>query len=147
MSGELLPLFKWLAILVGCSMIYHPAGQLLAHTTGIFSLLACYLLAYAAGAVIILLTFGAVNKGFGGKLVGSDLFGRAEYYLGMVSGLMRFSCVLLAVLALLNARYFNPAEVKAEEKFQNDMYGSNFFPTLHSVQASVFERSFTGQWI
>src|SRR5258707_14799385 len=80
MSGELLPLFKWLAILVGCSMVYQPAGDYLAQSTGIFSLLACYLLAYVGSALIILMLFSAINKGFGGKLVGSDIFGRAEYY-------------------------------------------------------------------
>jgi len=33
------------------------------------------------------------------------------------------------------------------ENFQNDVYGSNFFPTLHSVQSAVFERSLLGPWI
>ena len=32
-------------------------------------------------------------------------------------------------------------EVKANENFQNDVYGSNFFPTLHTFQAYVFEKS------
>ena len=33
------------------------------------------------------------------------------------------------------------------EKYQDDLYGSNYFPTLHSLQATVFERSLTGSWI
>jgi hypothetical protein len=33
------------------------------------------------------------------------------------------------------------------EKFQDDVYGSNFFPTLHTVQRVVFETSVTGPWI
>jgi hypothetical protein len=65
----------------------------------------------------------------------------------MASGLVRFSCILLAALALLNARYFSPTEVKAREKYDNDVYGSSFFPTLHSVQSTVFDRSLTGPWI
>ena len=59
----------------------------------------------------------------------------------MGSGVVRFSCMLLAALALLNARYFSPTEVRAMEKFQDDVYGSNFFPTLHSVQADGFRSS------
>lgn len=55
--------------------------------------------------------------------------------------------MMLAALALLNARYFSPTEVKAMEKFQDDVYGSNFFPTLHTLQSTVFERSLTGPWI
>jgi len=33
------------------------------------------------------------------------------------------------------------------EKFQDDVYGSNFFPTLHTLQATVFDRSLSGPWI
>jgi hypothetical protein len=75
------------------------------------------------------------------------LFGRAEYYLGIGSGLIRFACVLLVGMALLNARHYTEQQVKAEEAFQNDMYGSHYFPTLHSVQSVVFERSASGPWI
>ena len=32
-------------------------------------------------------------------------------------------------------------------KFQNDIYGSNFFPTFQTVQNSVFVGSFTGSQI
>ena len=147
MSEELLPLCKWLAILFGCALVYEPVGSLLSQTTGIFSLLFCYLIAYVGVAVVVLLLFAAFKHALGGKLLGSDLFGRGEYYLGMGSGLVRFTCILLAALALLNARYFSPAEVRAMEKFQNDVYGSNFFPTLHNVQAAVFEQSLTGPYI
>ena len=65
----------------------------------------------------------------------------------MGSGLVRVACMLLAALALLSARYFSPAEVEAMEKFQNDVYGSNFFPTLHTAQSMVFERSLVGPLI
>jgi hypothetical protein len=65
----------------------------------------------------------------------------------MASGLVRFSCMLLAALALLNARYFSPLEVRAMEKYQNDVYGSNFFPTLQTLQAAVFDKSLSGPWI
>ena len=40
-----------------------------------------------------------------------------------------------------------PAEIKAKEKFQADMFGSDLFPTLPGVQKWVFESSFTGPWI
>jgi len=109
--------------------------------------LSCYLVAYVGGALLVLLVFTAIKRSIGGKLLGSDIFGRSEYYLGMMSGLVRCTCILLAALALLNARYFSPTEVRAMEKFQDDVYGSNFFPTLHSLQSTVFDRSLTGPWI
>lgn len=147
MSGELLGLMRWLAVLVGCSVAYEPVGRYLAATTPVLSLLTCYLVAYLATAAAIITLFALLNRALGGKLLGSDVFGHAEYYLGMGSGLIRFGCILLAALALLNARYFDPVEVRAMERFQNDMYGSDYFPTLHTVQSVVFEKSLAGRWI
>jgi uncharacterized membrane protein required for colicin V production len=146
MSEELMNLLKWLAILVGSAMVYEQGGQMLAHSTP-FCLLTCYILVYSVSAAIIYLIFALLKRGFGGKLIGSDVFGGAEYYLGMVAGLTRCSCILLAMMALLNARYFTPKEIKDMEKFQDDVYGSNYFPTLHSIQAVVFEKSLAGPWI
>jgi hypothetical protein len=83
----------------------------------------------------------------GGKLLGSDVFGRGEYYLGMVSGFVRFACIIVTALALLNARYYTQTEVRAMEKFQDDVYGSNYFPTLHTFQSIVFDKSISGSWI
>lgn len=146
MSEELMHLIKWLVIVVVCAVVYEPGGQFLAQSSP-FSLLSSFLMVYIACALVIYGIFALVKHSIGGKLIGSDIFGRAEYYLGMGSGLLRFSCMLIAALALLNARYFSPQEVKAMENYQNDMYGSNFFPGLHSAQSVVFEKSLTGPLI
>lgn len=146
MSEELLGLIKWLVVVVVCAMVYEPAGQWFAKSSP-FSLLASFLIIYIAGALLILSLFALGRNRLGGKLIGSDIFGRAEYYLGMGSGMVRVSCMLLACLAILNARYFSPMEVRAMEAFQNDVYGSNYFPTWHTAQEVVFERSWSGSWI
>src|SRR5713101_6410165 len=104
MSEELLGLIKWLAILLGCALAYEPVGQFFLSTTSVFSRLSCYVMAYVATALLILILFATVKRALGGKLLGSDIFGGAEYYLGMGAGFVRFSCMLLAALALLNAR-------------------------------------------
>jgi hypothetical protein len=98
-------------------------------------------------ALLVFFLFAGIKRALDGKLLGSDIFGRSEYYLGMGSGVVRCSCMLLAALALLNARYYSPTEVRAMQKFQDDVYGSDYFPTLQSVQASVFSKSLTGPWI
>src|SRR4051812_28075158 len=134
MSEELLPALKWFALLCACAFAYEPLGTLFSQSSRVLSMLTCYVMAYIAVAMVILISFAGVKRGFGGKLIGSDMFGKAEYPLGMFSGLIRAVCVLLAVLAMLNARFFSPLEVKAMEKFQNEVYGSNFFPGLHSLQ-------------
>ena len=147
MSGELVSLLRWLAILFGCAFAYEPVGSTFASTTGIFSKLSAYVIAYIVCALIIVGLSALFKRAMEGRLVGSDFFGRSEYYLGMVSGLIRFSCILLAFLAILNARYYTPQEVRAMEKYQNEWYGSNFFPTWQTIQSSVFEKSLTGPFI
>jgi hypothetical protein len=147
MSEELLPLIKWLLIPFVCAVLYEPVAGFFLGTSAMFSRLACYIMAYSGAGIVILLCFAGIKHSLGGKIIGSDIFGSAEYYLGMGSGLIRFACMTMAALALLNAWYFSPKEVQAMEKFQNDVYGSNFFPGLHSLQATVFERSLTGSWI
>jgi uncharacterized membrane protein required for colicin V production len=146
MSEELLGTVKWVLVVVGCAMLYEPAGKALAQSSP-FSLLSSFVMVYVAAALAILGLFALIKHSLGGKLIGSDIFGRAEYYLGIGAGIVRLSCILVAALALLNARYFSPAEVQANERYQNDLYGSNYFPGLHSAQSVVFERSMAGPWI
>jgi uncharacterized membrane protein required for colicin V production len=146
MSEELMNLLKWLVVVVGCALSYEPLGVWLAKSSP-FSLLFSYMAVYTAAALVILGAFALFKHQLGGKLIGSDIFGRSEYYLGMGSGLVRFACILLAGLAVLNARHFTREEVRAMELFQNDVYGSNFFPTWHTAQEIVFEKSLTGPWI
>ena len=146
MSEELFGLIKWLAVAIGCAMLYKPGGEWLASSSP-FSLLASFIFVYITAALLILSIFAFFKHRLGGKLVGSDIFGRAEYYLGMGSGVIRFGCILVAFMAILNARYFSPKEVHDMEAFQNDVYGSNYFPTLHTAQEVVFEKSVAGSWI
>jgi uncharacterized membrane protein required for colicin V production len=146
MSVELLILVKWLCVLLGCAFLYEPLGRKLAEASP-FSLLASYIIVYIAVGLLILAFFALIKHSVGGKLLGSDIFGRTEYYFGMGSGMARFACVLLAALALINSRYYPPAEVQAMRRFQDDVYGSNFFPTWQSAQESIFDKSLSGPWI
>lgn len=146
MSEELMSLLKWLAVLLTCAFLYQPLGTSLSQASP-FSLLASFLIVYIALALVVLGLFALVKHRLGGKLIGSDIFGRSEYYLGMISGLVRFACIMLVCLAVLNARYFSPDEVRAMEAFQNDVYGKEYFPTWHTAQAVVFENSTSGSWI
>jgi Colicin V production protein len=147
LSVELLGAFKWLAIVFGCALAYGRVAGFITGSSTVFSLLSANLMAYLAAALLIAAVFAFMKKGVNGKLIGSDVFGNGEFYLGMVAGMIKFTCIMFAMLALLNARYFPPAEVKAALKYQNDVYGSDFFPTLHTVQSQVFEKSFAGPWI
>lgn len=146
MSAEWLNLVKWLVILFACAAIYQPAGWLIARA-GVFNEVTSCLLAYLGATVLIFLGFSWAERRLRGRLAGTDFFGRGEYYLGMASGAVRTSCILLVALALLNARSFTPAEVQAIESYQSSEYGSHLFPSLPTVQAAVFKNSLTGPWI
>jgi uncharacterized membrane protein required for colicin V production len=146
MSEELLNVIEWGCALLAGALLYEPLGGML-EASSPFSLLASYVIVYIGCVLVILGVFAGIKRSMGGKLLGSDMFGKSEYYLGMASGMVRFACIMLIGLAVLNARYFSSDEVQAMHRYQNDVYGSDFFPGLHSIQATVFERSVSGPWI
>ena len=147
LSVELLGALKWLTILFVCAFAYAPIADFIIQSSSVFSVFSANLMGYFAAALVIAAVFAFFNKAANGKLIGSDVFGRGEFYLGMMAGMVKFTCILFAALALLNARFYSTAEVKAGLKYQNDVYGSDFFPTLQVVQSQVFEKSLAGPWI
>src|SRR5688572_1053748 len=105
MSEELLDVVKWLCIVAVASFTYEPAGNFLSEKLP-FGSLSCYLAVYIAVILGFKLAFTLIKRQLGEKLVGSDVFGRAEYYLGMLAGGLRYTCVIFVVLAMLNARQY-----------------------------------------
>jgi uncharacterized membrane protein required for colicin V production len=144
LSQEILAVIKWVTIIGVSAFTYEPLGTWLSPTLGISKLLA-YVLAYSTIALVITLIFAILNSTVGEKLKGTDKFGKAEFHLGKPAGMLRFLCIILALMALLNARFYSTAEVRAMAKYQNDNYGSSFFPTLSSIQDGVFRESFLGK--
>lgn len=146
MSQESMAVLKWVSLVIVAAIAYEPLGLWVADTLKIGKLFA-FIIAYSVIALAVVLVFVFLNRTVGEKLKGSDAFGKGEFYLAMPAGMLRFACVLVALLALLNARLYRTAEIKAMEKYQNENYGSQFFPTLSSIQTEVFEKSFTGPHI
>jgi len=144
MSEELLDLIKWGLIVAVGGLCYQPLGEMLAGGT-MFSRLSSYLAAYLGIVLLFILLFSFIRKHIGGKVIESDVFGSMEYYLGMCAGAVRYACMIVVGMALLHARYYSPAEVRAKLKYQEDVYGSNIFPTLCNVQHEVFGVSLSGR--
>src|ERR1041385_6896189 len=115
MSEELLDLLKWLLIVVVGAQLYQPLGDMLA-ANSMFSRLSWYLAIYVTLILAIKIIFGVIKKKVGEKLLGSDIFGRAEYYLGMSAGAVRYACVIIAVMAVIHARLFSREEIDAHRK-------------------------------
>jgi len=150
MSKELLPLLEWLVLVPVCGLVYPMlAGVLGGFITDKFW--NC-LLAYLALAAVVFLFFTILKHQFAEKMVKSNFFKGSEYYLGMLAGLVRYACVLMFVLALLNARVYTPAEIAQataydQKNFGGGLYEGNYFPHLFQVQAAVFKDSFVGSRI
>src|SRR5882724_3970131 len=51
MSEELLNVLKWFALLVACAVAYEPLGRLFSQSSGVLSLLTCYIMAYNTAAL------------------------------------------------------------------------------------------------
>jgi len=143
MSEELLAIFQWLSIVLASTHFYRPAGLFLVSITGM-SRLFCYVAAYLLIALGIKLFFSFIKRSVGEKLVGSDIFGRMEYYLGMAAGMLRYACMLLMFMAFLNAKYISEAELRRVAKLQKDNFGDISFPTIGSLQQDVFKKSLVG---
>jgi len=146
MSEELLDVIKWVLIAVGGAYAYQPMGDFLAGGT-MFSRLGAYLSMYTAFILTVTLLFAFIRKQIGGKIIGSDVFGSAEYYLGMGAGAVRYACMIVVAMSLFHAKYYPPEEIRAEIKYQEDLYGSAYFPKPCIVQHELFTQSLTGRLV
>ena len=143
MSEELLDVIKWVSVLVVTALLTRPAGQMLSDAS-VFSLLSCYIFTYTLIVISLKLLFGFIRKQMGDKLVSSDFFGSAEYYLGMVAGAIRYTCVVIVVFAFINARYYSPEEIAEDARVQQHNFGDIRFPTWAALQDQVFNKSACG---
>jgi uncharacterized membrane protein required for colicin V production len=151
MSREFLPLLKWVSLVVGSGLGYPMAAELLVN---IFQLSKSnsYIFGYLLLACVILLVFRFLKWLLASRMGDKTFFGGGEYYLGMLSGMIRYACMVLAVVALLNAPYYTAADIKQHDAyvkrwFGGGLYSGDFFPSLHTVQEQVLIKSFTGPYI
>ena len=144
MSQELLDIIKWPIIVLVGGVFSDPLGRLLWQTAGVLSPLFWIVTTYVMVMLLVMFCFAMIKRGSGQKLVGSDAFGASEYYLGMMAGAFRYLCIMIAAMALLNARQYTAEEVRAKAKYQEDNFGTTFFMTLPDLQREVFKQSFLG---
>jgi hypothetical protein len=146
MSVESLTLLKWLSIVGLGTLGYRPLGALIGDFSGL-KMGANYVIAYVAIALIVTLVFSTLKRRYGEKLEARHLFGKGEYYLGMMGGTFRFLLIALVVMALLHPMSPARGATNSGAKFQEENFGAVFFPTLATMRQDVFERSLTGKWL
>ena len=151
MSKEFLLLLKWVSLVLVCGLWYPMAAQLLVNTASLSKVPSC-IFGYLLLAFVVVLVFMFLKWLLVNHVAENNLFGGGEYYLGMLSGMIRFACMLLAVLALLNAPVYTAQEIKQHDAyvkrwFGGGLYSGDYFPSLHTVQEHVFNKSFTGPYV
>ena len=162
MTKELLPVSLWLTIVIAAGLGNQMLGDMLRQQGIIRSVFgkainektAAYLSAYLLITVLALIVFSFIKRGVKPKLEGSNFFGGSEYYFGMVSGMIRYACILIFGLALLNAPYYSVADILAAKAYSNRWFGGgmagysgDFFPTVSELRVSIFKESLAGPFI
>ena len=145
MSNELLDVFCWLMMVVVSALYYKPLAEILSKLASL-SLFHASVICYLAIAIFIRIIFGYIKRAVGEKLVGSDLFGRAEFYLGALAGALRFFCMVIMFVAIINAKFVTKVMVDAQNKAQEAEFGSAFFPTYSRIQGAVLFESTCGKF-
>jgi len=150
MSKELLPLVQWLVMVPLCGLVYPMLAGMLDHFVP-DKFWTC-LISYLALAMVVFIVFAIIRQQLAEKVVAGDFFKGGEYYLGMMAGLVRYACVLMFVLALMNAPVYTKAEIAAQTSRDQQNFGGgagtgfsgSFFPHFFQVQSAVFKESFLG---
>jgi hypothetical protein len=146
MSQEVLPFLQWLGIVAAGGLLYWPFSSLV-HRYTLFGTLWSCITAYLLIAGGVHLIYLWLKQMMAEKLVETDPFGRWEFYLGMMAGVGRFACILLAGMALMNAHITTAAELAQTEHFQADNFSGVRFPTYGQFQQDVLFKSFTGTFV
>ena len=144
MSQELIPLLKWIAIVLVSGFFYKPVADFILSFTSMFSEWLAVFVAYLGLAFVLFVLFSAISRALGGKIIGSDVFGGAEYYLGIGAGILRWACMLIFGLSLLNSRLYTQEWINEHMQFVKQNFDSDFFPATYQVQDDCFRKSISG---
>lgn len=160
MSRELLPVLMWLTITVAGAFGYQLLADELMKTGYVHQIFgttfvehtAADITAYLAIAFVVWLLFAILKNLFKTKVEGANAFGSSEYYLGMLSGTIRYACMVFFALALINAPFYSSAEIDARAAYNKKWYGGgiydgNYLGDMPSFQNSIFKNSFFGPLI
>ena len=162
MTKEVVPVTQWLAMVIAGAAGYGSLGKLLINAGLIKSVFgksvteetAAFVTSYLIIVIVVFTVFSIVKHKLKHRLEGSNFFGSSEYYFGIISGVLRYLCMVVFALALLNAPYYSQADVMSAKAYSNRWFGGglagyngDFFPTISEMQISVFKDSLTGPFL
>jgi uncharacterized membrane protein required for colicin V production len=142
MSGELIDLAGALTMVAVPALYYDVIAPPLAKFMNMqlfWANIACYFaIVFAIGIVV-----GVIKEKLGSKLVGADVFGRMEFYFGMIAGMIRYACYLILFISFVHARQVSTATVEADIKKQEETIGM-FVTSYGKIQVDVLYKSVVG---
>ena len=152
MTRELAPTLQWLAVAIAAGLAYSFVAGFYSTQCGLRSKVTCAVLGYLSIAIGLFAIFAPIKQALNKRAENGGLFGGLEYYLGMISGFIRYACMIVFALALLNARSYTAAELAAKKAYDQrwyggGMYSGDYMPDLHTAQEAVFKQSFSGPYI
>jgi len=162
MTKEFLPTLQWLLILLLGGFGHVFLADWLQQTGVIKSVFgnhfndrtAALMSSYLLIAFVIFAVFAGLRRKYDPQLECSNVFGGNEYYWGVVAGLLRYACLMLVALALLNAPLYSAEDIAKQKAYNNRWYGGglkdyngDFIPTVYEVQDSIFKQSLLGPFI
>lgn len=150
MAKELLPLAQWLCVILICGFTYAVFGEFFVNSLG-WGKATSYVTAYIVLMLLIVTLFVSLRRKYTERLVNANYFHNSEYYLGMVSGFIRCFCVLIVLMALVNAPVYSEKEIAAhaayvKKTYGGGLYGGDYFPDMQEIQEQVFTKSFVGPY-
>lgn len=146
MSQEVLPLMQWLAVVVIAPLLYSFISPFLVRYAKLTPLMGS-LVAYGSVALVVFAIFQSIKQAKQESLKGSDKFGKLEYPLGIVAAVGRYLCILLFILALLNAKRVDKEEEQARSAKLARDFGKMKVPSFATIQRAVFLDSYVGPYI
>jgi uncharacterized membrane protein required for colicin V production len=153
MTKELIPLLEWLTVLFVCGLVDPILGPIVVAQLKLTKMWG-FIAAYAALFVAVMIPFSIIKHKYAKSLSTSDYFKGSEYYLGMIAGVVKWICIVLVFMAVLNAPFYTPEQIAAHKAYMQQVYGGgqqgysgDYFPTVQTVQAEVLQDSATGTWV
>ncbi len=99
---------------------------------------------YACWLVMVWGVFAYLRSEGKDEAIDGDKFGRLEYPLGTLCGVLRNLFIVLTVISFLNARVYTRQQLAFDKQQQIEEFGTALFPTRSSLHGMVYNTSFFG---
>lgn len=144
LSEEVLRILPWVLGILAAGFFHEKWGGELAGALGLGSIWS-QAVVYAGIVAGCLLVFHGLRKWIGEKPVESGAFGWAERPLGMLGGALRYACMVVVLLALLNAPAYTGSELDAALRVIHQP-GARLYASGAEAKAGIMLDSWLGRF-